>query len=812
MKKKVLIVESPAKARTIKKFLGKNYEVASSFGHIADLPEHEMGIEIEKNFKPKYVISPDKKKIIKQLKELVENAEEVYLASDEDREGEAIAWHLKNFLKLDDKAKRIVFHEITEKAIKNALQQPRQIDENLVNAQQARRLLDRLVGYRLSPVLWKKIKKGLSAGRVQSVALRLIVEREKEIREFEPAVSYKVEGIFAKEKSEAEFKARLDREFGTEEETIGFFNDLKNKVFTIDEVKKKKGRRTPSAPFTTSTLQQEAASKLGFSVSRTMQIAQYLYENGYITYMRTDSVHLSDEAIDKARTYIVEKYGTRYARPKQYKTKSKSAQEAHEAIRPTDIYRESPSLDRDAARLYKLIWQRTVASQMAPAEIDHTNISIKVSETPYHFKAKGEVLTFDGFLKIYQPSDYSGDAKQLPDMKVGEKLEVRQIIATEKYSRPPVRYNEASLVKKLEELGIGRPSTYAPTISIIQKRGYAERKNVPSRKRKIKVFEWIDGELHQKTVTETYGGEKQKLIPTDIGIIVNDFLVKNFENIVDYGFTAQVENKFDKIARGKYDWVKMLKEFYGRFEPEVEKVIKESKKEKGERLLGKDPETGKNVYVKYGPFGPMVQLGEASDTEKPRYASLLPSMSLVEITLEEALKLLELPKEIGTYNNRPVVLGTGKYGPYIRYGNKFISIPSHINPLALTLEEAIALIERKLDREKPVARWQGRDVFVLSGKYGPYLKWGEMNIKLPRNINTEELTEDTVVGLIKEKIEKDKKNTVKEWKDEGISIRKGGWGRLYVFADGKRKKILPKNIDVEKITLDEVKKIISGKE
>ncbi len=807
MGKKLLIVESPAKAKTIKKFLGKEYDVASSYGHIADLPENEMGIDIDQNFKPKYIISPDKKKIISQLRKLAENSETVYLASDEDREGEAIAWHLKNFLQLDEKAQRIVFHEITEKAIKEALSNPRDINQNLVNAQQARRLLDRLVGYRLSPVLWKKIKKGLSAGRVQSVALRLIVEREKEILRFKPEVSYKVEAQFKKINTDDTFKAHLNKELISEKEIKEFFSSLNQARFQVENIKKKKGKRNPAPPFTTSTLQQEAATKLGFSVSRTMQIAQYLYENGFITYMRTDSVNLSEVAISQAQEYIINHYGKEYSKPKQYKTKSKSAQEAHEAIRPTNIFNDNPHLDRDASRLYKLIWYRTVASQMSPAEIEHTNVEISTGLSDYFFKAKGEVMIFDGFLKIYLPADYAEGDKQLPKLKKGESLETIQILGKEKYSKPNPRYNEASLVKKLEELGIGRPSTYAPTISIIQKRGYVVKKTIPSKKKNIKIWEWKNGKLKEKTVKEAYGGEKNKLIPTDIGIIVNDFLVKNFPEIVDYGFTAQVETQFDKIAAGKYDWLKMIKNFYEGFSPLVEKVTKESKKEKGERLLGKDPESGKNVYAKYGPYGPMVQLGEASETEKPQYASLLPGMTIMEITLEEALELFKLPKKIGEYDNQEVVLGTGKYGPYIRHGNKFISVPAHLNILKMNLEDAISVIEKKEKQDKPVAEIDGKPVYVMTGKYGPYLKWNEMNIKIPKNISPQNLDKETINKLIDEKLKKDKENTLKEWQKEGISLRKGGWGRIYIYINGKRKKLLPKNFDPEKVQLDEIKKI-----
>jgi len=811
MKKKLLIVESPAKAKTIKKFLGKGYEVASSFGHVADLPEHELGIDIDKDFTPTYIVPSGKKKIVRQLKQLTDKADEVYLASDEDREGEAIAWHLKNLLKLDDKAKRIVFHEITDKAVKKALENPRDIDENLVNAQQARRLLDRLVGYRLSPVLWKKIKKGLSAGRVQSVALRLLAEKEKEIREFRPEVSFKVEGNFRKRDTNENFTAALERAFGEEKEVKEFLESLEGRKFVVTDVKRKKGRRNPAPPFTTSTLQQEAASKLGFSVSKTMQVAQHLYENGYITYMRTDSVHLADSAVEQARRYISERFGAEYARPTQYKTKSKNAQEAHEAIRPTNIFAEEPSLDKDALRLYRLIWQRTLASQMAPAVLDHTHVSIKPEGKDDIFKAKGEVLVFDGFLKVYKTEGAEETAKRLPALKKGEEVMPEKIVAKQKYTRPPARYNEAALVKKMEELGIGRPSTYAPTISLIQKRGYVEKKSIPGQKRPVKMFEWQPGRLKEKIVQETYGGEKRKLLPTDIGLVVNDFLTKNFRNIIDYGFTARVESQFDKIARGKYDWVKMLREFYKEFEPQVEKAVREAGREKGERLLGTDPETGKKVYAKIGPYGPMVQLGEGGTDEKPKYASLLPGMRINDITLDQALFLFRLPKKLGTHQGEDVYLGYGKYGPYVRYRNNFISIPPHADIFTFDLDDAVALITRKQDADKPVAVVEGLPVYVKSGKYGPYLKWGEMNVKIPAGTAPQSLTEEEIQELIARKREQDKKNTVVEWPDRGLAVRKGGWGRYYIYVDGKRSKILPKNISPENLTPETVEEILKGK-
>ncbi len=806
MGKKLLIVESPAKAKTIQKYLGKEFEVASSFGHIADLPEDEMGIDIEHGFKPKYIITPDKKKVVHQLKQMASVSDTVYLASDEDREGEAIAWHLQNFLDLKKKSRRIVFHEITKKAIKRALEHPRDIDLHLVNAQQARRILDRLVGYRLSPVLWKKIKKGLSAGRVQSVAVRLITDREKEIKAFRHESYYRAEATFKTEEG-ATFKAKYEEDFTDEKKVENFLTDLKGAGFYVDQIRKKPGTRNAPPPFTTSSLQQEASRQFGFSVSKTMQIAQYLYENGFITYMRTDSVHLSDEAIANAKAIITKQWGSEYARPKQYVTKSKTAQEAHEAIRPTDLSLDSPKLDRDAAKLYQLIRIRTLASQMAPAKIEYTHVNIRTTGGDYLFKAKGETIVFDGFLKLYQPADEETSKNTLPKLKNNEALALQSLKVTQKFTKPPARYTEATLVRKLEELGIGRPSTYAPTISTIQKRGYVVRKNIPAQMRKIKTYELINDRIHSSVKKEKYGAEKSKLIPTDIGIIVTDFLTEHFTDIMDYHFTAQVEEKFDKIAAGEYDWKQVLKEFYKHFEPVVEQVEKFSKKVKGERLLGVDPETGKKIYVKMGPYGPMVQSGDSSDTEKPKYASLLPGMSLMEITLDEALKLLKLPVELGRLDGEPVVLGTGKFGPYIRYQNKFYSIPAHINALQMSLKDAQALIESRKKDEEPVMDFEGEPVYILRGKYGPYIKWNNYNIKIPKNYNPSKLGEEEIVNLISKKLEKDKAATIAEWPGEGYAVRKGAWGRLYAFGPGNRKKILPKDFDVTNIKLEQIKKI-----
>jgi len=805
MKNKLLIVESPAKAKTIKKYLGKGYEVASSFGHIADLPEDEMGIDMQ-TFEPKYIVPKDKKKIVDRLKKQASEAEEVYLASDEDREGEAIAWHLQNVLGLEGKSKRIVFHEITKKAVTEAIRNPRDINYHLVDAQQARRVLDRLVGYKLSPVLWKKIKKGLSAGRVQSVAVRLIVEREKEIKTFKPSSYFKVSGTFESTQEKDVFTADADRKFDTEEEVRSFFEQLQEATFRVTSIEKKPGKKVPPAPFTTSTLQQEASRLYGFSVSKTMQIAQYLYENGYITYMRTDSVHLSDEAIRAARKVIVEKFGEEYSRPFQYTTRSKNAQEAHEAIRPTSLENENPPLDRDALRLYQLIWKRTLASQMKPAELEYTTVTIGISTSPETFKAKGKVILFDGFLRLYQTEDKEEGRDQIFKVHQGEEVILKKAEAVQKHTKPPVRYTEASLVRKMEELGIGRPSTYAPTISTIQKRNYVTRKTIPAKQVKVKKLLLSDGRITAKTVTEKQGYEKNKLIPTDMGIIVTDFLVDHFQDILDYNFTAQVEEEFDRIARGEEEWRSLIKRFYSQFEPVVEKVEKESKRAKGERLLGVDPESGQKVYVKYGPYGPMVQLGESLQKTKPRYASLLPGMSMMDITLEEALELFKLPKKIGEIDGEEVVVGQGKFGPYVRYKNKFYNVPSYLNPLKLTLADAQALIERKTAMDKPVAHIDDKPVLLSAGKYGPYLKWNGMNIPIPKGTDPYTLTEEDIRRLIEAKIEKDKKNTLRSW-PEGYSVRKGGWGRLYAFAPDGRKKMLPKNTDVDQLTLEQVQQL-----
>jgi len=811
MGKKLVIVESPAKAKTIKKFLGKDFEVESSYGHIADLPTKEIGINL-KDFTPKYIISKDKKDIIKKLKSLSSKADQILLASDEDREGEAIAWHLKNQLKLsDDKTKRIVFHEITESAIKNAIKNPRDINYNLVNAQQARRLLDRLVGYELSPVLWKKIKKGLSAGRVQSVAVKLIVDRENEIKKHQSKSSFKIIGNFSNHQKHA-FNAILDQEFEKEEEVTVFFNKIKQANYYVGEINTKAAKKTPPPPFTTSTLQQDAARKLGFSVSKTMMLAQKLYENGYITYMRTDSVNLSVDAKKQAVQMITETFGKEYSKTRNYKTKSKGAQEAHEAIRPTIISRREINVDYDSNRLYDLIWKRTVASQMADAKIDRTTVKINNDKTPNIFTAKGEVITFDGFLKLYQEAkDTSNDDPefkgQLPQMKKGENLTANYIEAVQKFTRPPARYNEAALVKKMEELGIGRPSTYAPTISTIQKRGYVEKKTIEPQERKIIKYILENNNISKKTVKEKYGYEKNKLVPTDIGIVVNDFLSLHFDHILDYNFTANIESELDKIAEGKKEWKKTLDEFYQKFHPIVEDVSKNAERARGERLLGKDPKTGKNVYVKIGQYGPLVQIGESNEEEKPIFAGAPQGVSLNDITLEQALAMFEFPKKIGTYENKDVIIATGRYGPYIIFDKKFISIPKNTDPVSITLSQAIDLIDKKRKAEEPIAFYQGEPVYKGKGRFGPFIKWKDLFVNVNKKYDFDNLNEQDVEELIKNKIQKEKDKIIKEWKDKGISLQKGKWGRL-VVVKGKKKIMLPKGTDPESITLSEAEKYV----
>ncbi len=809
MAKNLVIVESPAKAKTIEKFLGKDFKVESSFGHIADLPSKELGVDVDGDFKPKYEVSKDKKAVVKKLKDLAKKAEMVWLASDEDREGEAIAWHLAESLKLDkDKTKRIVFHEITKSAIQNAVKNPRSIDYNLVDAQQARRVLDRIVGYELSPVLWRKVKGGLSAGRVQSVSVRLIVERERDIQNFNPQVSYRVDAEFSTTDGKT-FKAKLTKNFSTKEDAFKFLEANVSANFTVADLEKKPIKKSPAAPFTTSTLQQEASRKLYFSVSKTMTMAQRLYEAGLITYMRTDSVNLSDEARKGAQAEIENAYGSQYSKPRNYKGK-KGAQEAHEAIRPTDFSRSTVNIDRDQARLYELIWKRAIASQMSDAQLERTNVKINGSTHNEVFTAKGEVITFDGFLKVYLEGTDDENLEQegmLPALQVNQSLANNYITATERYTRPPYRYTEASLVKQLEELGIGRPSTYAPTISTIQNRNYVEKGTVEGIERKYLQITLQEGEVKEQTLTEKVGSDKGKLVPTDIGMIVTDFLVNHFETILDYNFTAKVEDQFDDIAEGKEDWTQMMKNFYKDFHPKVEDVQANAVRESGERVLGTDPKTGRQVSVRLGKFGPMVQIGTVDDEDKPLFASLSPEQQLNSITFEEAMNLFQLPKQLGNYEGETIEVNNGRFGPYVKFGKKFVSLPKGVDPLNVELDEAIVLIKEKEKADAPIYTHQGLPVQKGKGRFGPFIKWNNMFINVNKKYDWDNLSDTDIVELIEDKIQKEKDKLIHHWEVEGIRVEKARWGRHNILQ-GKLKIELPKTVDVSKFTLKEVQDII----
>ncbi len=751
----LVIVESPAKAKTIEKFLGKQFVVKSSFGHIRDLSKKNLGVEIEKNYSPQYIISDDKKKLVDELKKASAEAAMVWLASDEDREGEAIAWHLAEVLKLDPaKTKRIVFHEITKDAIVNAIKNPRSIDVNLVNSQQARRILDRLVGFELSPVLWKKVKPSLSAGRVQSVAVRLIVEREREIIAFSSSSFFRITGIF---KGDVDIKAELSSKLPGAKEALKFIEHCKTATFKVLDVSKKPTKKSPPPPFTTSTLQQEASRKFNFSVSQTMTIAQKLYESGYITYMRTDSVNLSSTALDAAQQAIVKEFGDKYHHLRQFKTKSKGAQEAHEAIRPT--YFDKTKIPGNAAeqKLYDLIWKRTVASQMSDAKLEKTTINIDVSNSEHQFIASGEVVIFDGFLKVYFESTDDdtdeGGKDLLPSVKAGQILNPKEIAATERFTQRPPRYTEASLVKKLEELGIGRPSTYAPTISTILARGYVLKEDRPGVERKYCSIVLKDGKVSQSDKVENTGAEKSKLFPSDIGMVVNDFLLEYFKDIISYNFTASVEKEFDEIAMGNTEWSKMIDQFYRPFHSLVEKTTKESDYTKGERILGVDPVSGKQVSVRIGRFGPVVQIGENDTVNKikPQFASLLKGQLIETITLEEALSLFKLPRNVGNYEDKEVVIGVGRFGPYVRHNSKFFSLKKDDNPLTITLDRAIELIEegRKKEREKVIKVFDHEEkVQVLNGRWGPYIAYNGSNYKIPKGTDAHALTYEECMAII----------------------------------------------------------------
>ena len=735
MSKNLVIVESPAKAKTIQKYLGKDFEVKSSFGHIRDLPKKGMGIDL-KTFTPDYEVSADKKKLVTELKAAVKKAEIVWLASDEDREGEAIAWHLAQELKLkEENTKRIVFHEITKNAILKAIENPRKIDQNLVNAQQARRVLDRIVGFEMSPVLWKKVKTGLSAGRVQSVAVRLVVEREQEIRNFKPTSTYKVEGTFVNAEKQ-EIAAKLKKDFAQEKEAEAFLEKSQNVEFKVLNVEKKPGTRSASAPFTTSTLQQEASNRLGYNVTSTMRIAQRLYEEGYITYMRTDSVNLSQEAINSAKDFIEKEFGAEYSSPRNYTTKSASAQEAHEAIRPTDFGVKTIG-DAQLNKLYQLIYKRTLASQMANAKIEKTVIEIGNSALPSHFEAQGEVIVFDGFLKVYgisktEEDDEENNEKLLPKVNVGEVLSYKKITATEKFTKPAARYTEAALVRKLEELGIGRPSTYAPTIQTIQNRGYVDKREIIPQEREIVKLSLGKSGLKKEVLTEKFGGDKNKFVPTDIGEVVNEFLINNFNEILDYGFTAKVEQDFDDIANGSEKWKETLKHFYDNFHPKIEDVEENADRATGERLLGVDPKSGKNVYARMGRYGAMIQIGENDDEEKPTYASLLPTQNINTISFEEALELFKIPFDLNEFQGKPVSVGVGRFGPYVKWGDAFISIGRGTDPFSVTQEVAENFIKEKIEADAPIATYKGEPVTKGTGRFGPFVKYKDLYVNVPK--------------------------------------------------------------------------------
>lgn len=760
MAKNLVIVESPAKAKTIEGFLGKEFLVKSSFGHVRDLSKTKLGVDIENNFAPVYEISDDKKSVITELKKLSKAAEVVWLATDEDREGEAISWHLAESLKLDEKKyKRIVFHEITKNAIQNAIDKPRGIDNNLVNAQQARRVLDRLVGFELSPLLWKKVKPSLSAGRVQSVAVRLIVEREKEIQDFKTSNSYRVTALFEvlHNGQPVLVKAELPQRFKNKKEAIEFLEKCKGAKFSVDDVETKPSKKSPAAPFTTSTLQQEASRKLGFSVSRTMTVAQKLYESGKITYMRTDSVNLSDTAIAMAKELIEKNFGREYLKVRKYATKSKGAQEAHEAIRPTYMNNMQAGADDSERKLYELIWKRTLASQMSDALLEKTNVTIAISTTQEKFTATGEVLKFEGFLKVYLEStdDEDEEANEgiLPPLKVNQPLTMKEVVAQERFSKHPPRYTEASLVKKLEELGIGRPSTYAPTISVIQKREYVVKESREGEKRSYDYLLLKNDKVEESRKTEITGAEKNKMFPTDIGVVVNSFLMEYFRDIMDYNFTADVEKEFDEIAQGLKEWTKVIKEFYSPFHNKIEDTLQHAEKFSGERILGKDPKTGKDVIARIGRFGPMVQIGQADEEEKPQFAGLRKDQSLETITLEEALDLFKLPRTIGQYEGKDMVAAVGRFGPYIRHDGKFYSLPKTDDPLTVEADRAKEVIEEKQesDRQKIIREFsENDDIKILKGRWGAYLAAGGKNYRLPKGKDPQDFTLEDCLNIIKE--------------------------------------------------------------
>jgi DNA topoisomerase-1 len=824
MAKNLLIVESPAKARTIEKILGKDFQVKSCYGHIRDLEKAGMGIDLEKNYKPRYIVPEEKEKVVKELKSLASKSEEVWLATDEDREGEAISWHLCEVLGLDPKkTKRIVFHEITRPAIQSAIQTPRTVDMNLVNAQQARRVLDRIVGFELSPVLWRKIsmRNNLSAGRVQSVAVRLIAEREREINAFATQSNFKIEAWFsAKDSNDKSISFKAEgAKYSSAEDAENFLKTCIGADYKVRNIEVKPGKRSPAPPFTTSTLQQEASRKLGYGVSRTMLLAQKLYENGYITYMRTDSVNLSDTALGDLTRTVKGMYGDQYHQFRKYKTKSSGAQEAHEAIRPT--YMSNSTVDDfDGKKLYELIWKRTMACQMADAELERTIASIEISTNKEQLEAKGEVFKFDGFLKVYREDrdedDLSEEAAEgmLPPLVVGQQLPLREMKAVEKFSRPLPRYTEASLVKKMEELGIGRPSTYAPTISTILKRGYVEKRDKEGMKRDFRVFILENNQIRKITDQENTGAEKSKLFPTDLGLVVTDFLKQYFDDIMDYGFTARIEEEFDEVAEGKMKWNKMIDDFYLPFKKDVEKTIETAERVKGEKELGIDPISGKPISARMGRYGPMVQIGVADEKEKPHFAALKKGQSIETITLEEALDLFKLPLSLGEYESKEVYVNMGRFGPYVKWGEEFVSLHKGEDPLEVDMDRAIELINEKQKADAPIAMHEGKPVTKGKGRFGPYIKWNGMFINVPKRYNFDHLSQKEIDELLEAKIKKEANRFIKQWPEEKISIENGRWGPFIRF--GKKMLKLGKKGDDEKYTkeelaelpIDDVKKMI----
>lgn len=825
MAKNLLIVESPAKAKTIEKILGSDFEVKSCYGHIRDLEKDDMGIDIKNNYQPRYIVPEEKEKVVRELKSLAKKSGEVWLATDEDREGEAISWHLCEVLGLDPvSTKRIVFHEITKPAIQKAVQTPRTVNMNLVNAQQARRVLDRIVGFELSPVLWRKmsVRNNLSAGRVQSVAVRLIAEREREINAFTAVSTFKIEALFTANDVSGKpvtFVAE-GKKYSSSEDAEKFLQSCIGAGYTVTDIQVKPARKSPAAPFTTSTLQQEASRKLGYSVSRTMTLAQRLYESGKITYMRTDSVNLSDTAMGDIRSQVTNQYGQQYYQPRKYKNKNESAQEAHEAIRPT--YMDNLSVDDpDLRRLYELIWKRTMASQMADAELERTIAKIEISTNKEELTASGEVLKFDGFLKVYREDrddeDIADDEQNegmLPPLTVRQQLPLREMKAIERFSRPSPRYTEASLVKKLEELGIGRPSTYAPTISTIQKRGYVEKRDKDGVRREYRIYRLAADQITKVTESENTGAEKSKLFPTDLGLVVTDFLKQYFDDIMDYGFTARIENEFDEVAAGKMKWNRMIDDFYVPFKKDVDNTIVNAERIKGERELGIEPESGKKIVARMGRYGPMVQIGDVNDEEKPRFAALKKDQSIETISLEEALQLFQLPRTLGEYEGQEVAVNIGRFGPYVKFGEQFISIPKGEDPLEVSIDRAIALINEKQKADAPVGFYEDKPITKGKGRFGPFIKWNDMFINVPRRYNFDTLTQPEMDELIDAKVKKESNRYIQQWPAEKISIENGRWGPFIRF--NKKMLKLGKKADDTKytaeeaaaISLDDVKKMI----